>query len=527
MLKHWSKKFQNHKVHYDDIMNYANNYGRLQPLGETVCAPQLVVHFPHVEDAKTTFLAKFEILNTYLIKYIPGQPDGKWCPLPSLLEDYGVTLPQTALDFIVKKVSFPGQELIPREQLGNPISPSTHGLFQPVHDIALRLHKSMTLRDLVQLLNELDLFQQPLLDHLDILVFFKLHTSTLFDKYLRKNLKKITDDQHQPQEIFSHMKFSEIPFSLPFPSSASFSPPSFSRGSVHGKQMDKLVEALSDTHTLLSKIMRGTATYSEIIAEDEEMLQGLDIEREFSTLQEYGQLSNVTQCPCEGLDGVRSMLELFQYTTHITNIRRVCEQYKTLEGCRNDPKLVQLSAIMEKHLKPEDRSKLTPLEAKRKMGEVREILSLGEKKSSKCLDIFSAMSDSAAFYQFVRDKQFYGQQGQVLFTQQYELITAQLQHEEYDESVLNHLLVAFKIISLFMDTKKDFTKLMLDVTALNAEHGFKQLVTVNANITLIRLWFSRAEVRVLFVFVHVCKFFVRMKYVLTNKKKGACTQHVI
>ena len=81
------------------------------------------------------------------------------------------------------------------------------------------------------------------------------------------------------------------------------------------------------------------------------------------------------------------------------------------------------------------RSLLTPLQAAEKMKRVKEILCLEGKMSSRCLDVFAAMRDSAAFYQFVRDKQFFGQQGQAIFLQQYQLITAQLQHEEYDEQV--------------------------------------------------------------------------------------------
>ena len=213
------------------------------------------------------------------------------------------------------------------------------------------------------------------------------------------------------------------------------------------------------------------------------------------------------------------MLELFQYTTHVNNIRSVCGQYK-LKGCLDDPKLKDLCAIMEDHVLSEDRSQLTPLEAKKKMTQVKHILCLGDHTSSKCLEIFAAMADSAAFYQFVRDKQFYGQQGQAIFRQQYELITAQLQHEEYDESVLNHLLVAFKIITPFMDSNKNLTELMQEVTEHNATHGFKQLNTVNSNITLIRLWFSRAEVRgvayIMCHLMHMCATYVHLSEVFQN-----------
>ena len=87
-----------------------------------------------------------------------------------------------------------------------------------------------------------------------------------------------------------------------------------------------------------------------------------------------------------------------------------------------------------------------------------------------------------------------GEEGQAMFQQQYQLITAQLQHEEYNETVLNHLYAAFKIIEPFMDTHQNFQQLMSKVTRLDVTNGVKQLQTVNSNITLIQLWFSRAEV---------------------------------
>ena len=81
-----------------------------------------------------------------------------------------------------------------------------------------------------------------------------------------------------------------------------------------------------------------------------------------------------------------------------------------------------------------------------------------------------------------------------MFQQQYQLITAQLQHEEYNETVLNHLYAAFMFIKPFMDTHQNFHQLMSQVTSLDVTNGLKQLETVNTNITLIQLWFSRAGV---------------------------------
>lgn len=111
-----------------------------------------------------------------------------------------------------------------------------------------------------------------------------------------------------------------------------------------------------------------------------------------------------------------------------------------------------------------------------------------------CLKIFPAVANSAVFYQFIQEKQFVGEEGQALFQQQYQLITAQLQHEEYDDNVLNQLTAAFVFISPFMDREQSFRALMEAVTGLDTSHGLKQLETINENITLVRLWFSRAEV---------------------------------
>ena len=113
-----------------------------------------------------------------------------------------------------------------------------------------------------------------------------------------------------------------------------------------------------------------------------------------------------------------------------------------------------------------------------------------------CLNIFPVVANSAAFYQFIQEKQFTGEKGQALFQQQYQLITAQLQHEEYDDNVLNQLSAAFVFMAPFMDKEQNFQSLMSQVTKLDTSHGLKQLDTVNENITLVRLRFSRAEVRI-------------------------------
>ena len=381
VLQHWKKKFQHHEVTYDEVINYASSHVRFLPLGESVGTPHLVVESALIVSAKTTFLEKFELLNAHLLKYIPGQSEGKWCMLPSLLETYGVVLPQAAQDFIVKKVAFPGEALIPQKQLGTPLHPNTTGLFKPGLKISLRLHKTVTLRELGKVMRDLDPFQEPLLDHLQMLVFFKLHKSSLFDKYLRHFLKKIAEELQEPQELVSLTSFQDIHFSIP--------PPSLARNNSQTMPRDNLVRGLVSTQDLIKKIIFGTATYFEIVAEDEGMLKGLDMEQEFAILHEYGQYNHLTGATCEGLDGVRNLLELFQYTTHINNIRSVCDHYSTLKGCSDGSNLMELYTTIENHVWVEDPTQLKPLEAKEKIKHMKEVFF-----SSKCLEIFADMADS-------------------------------------------------------------------------------------------------------------------------------------
>ena len=59
--------------------------------------------------------------------------------------------------------------------------------------------------------------------------------------------------------------------------------------------------------------------------------------------------------------------------------------------------------------------------------------------------------------------------------------------------VLNHLFTAFRIILPFLDDEQDFESLVMAVNAINISSGQQELRTVNKNIHMVKLWFSRAE----------------------------------
>ena len=452
-------------------------------------ASTLLVEPTTVQKYQNEYLVNFELLNVHLLKYIPDQlEDKEWCTLPELLEEYGLSFPKNISDFIQNKISFPLREgQIPEGHLGFPIHPSTTGQFQPGQNISLRLHQT-TLGELSKVLEDLEVFQKPLIDHLQMLVFFKIKHSILFEKYLQFHLKKVM----KTRQVHTHMPVN-IYMSLPPPMATPTKqiPDDF----TEGLPINEFVQALEKTKSLVFKIMKGEATYSEILANGELLLEELNVEKEFTLFYEFKDIAKVSSADNEGLYGVQNILELFQFTSsHIENIYQACKHYD-FRHCLEDQSLKELIVIMQSFKSEEDKSKVTPRVASKNIKQIKKILCLDKAVSSKCLDIFPAMMESKAFYQFMLEKKFFGKQGPAIFQQQYELITAQLQHEEYEESVLNHLLAAFKVISIFLDTEQNLADLMKKVTALNVEDSLKQLETVNTNINLIRKWFSRVQVR--------------------------------
>jgi len=193
---------------------------------------------------------------------------------------------------------------------------------------------------------------------------------------------------------------------------------------------------------------------------------------------------------CEGLEGISNLLKLLKAMRFITVIKETCEQYH-LEECIRDPDFATLIGIMDLRT---NEAELTLKKATDTMRDIRRILFLKSDDDIEKLQLFAVINESGEFYHFIREKKFVGDEGQTRFRQQYQLITSQLQHEEYDQFVLNDLYTAFELITPFMDTLQKFHSLMQKVSKVSKTFNFSPLKTVNDNISLIILWFSRAEV---------------------------------
>lgn len=486
VLAVWREKFTSKKIDYDAIMLYTEAFSLLNRAATSLSANSLVVDAQYVQAIRTDFLQAFELLNIMLIRYIKDHPGAGHRPLGEILSEYGVEIPPTLLMTIKQHVSFPGESKNSKKKalsLEHSIPASISKTFDPGQDIKLDITTDLDLLQLKNLVRQLTTFLSPVEDNLDLLTFFSQTNSEIFDKYLKHQLKILDSarattekPKDSPRKILPVMEVEKR------------------KEKTVGVSIDMLGEALENTKEFVLRLIQGNAMYTEIIASGSLNLRSMDIDLEFGILNSYAEYALIDMQNAEGLQGIKAMLQLFQYARHIQVIHNVCQQYQ-LEACLVDSDLTELIELVAMLDEAETQNKLTAKDAINRMNKVTELLFLNSKQNTKFLDLFAAVSDSADFHRFiVQEKQFVGKEGKDLFLQQYQLIITHLQHEEYNEVVLNHLFAAFKMITPFTEKDLSFGALMAKVSELNAYDGRRQLDTVNRNINLIRLWFTRAEV---------------------------------
>ena len=414
--------------------------------------------------------------------------------MKTLLAQYEVLIPPKLLESMNTWVVFPQKHIMTAA-----VSSSRR---KHKWKNAISVRRKCSERIIDEILNETKHFLEPLLvpiNHLKILVFYTLHSSFLFNKHLDIQLYQVCNPHAASKEasaVHENLEFVIIePISIL-----------------------TLKEALQRTERLLWEVIQGRATYGEVTAEEEIHLDDLDIEREFEVLKKSKSIlchldetesqglnkGSDTKLP-EGLNGLKSMLELIKYACHIRVLKNILELFQ-LEQCIKDTSFMQIDEIAAQLEDVRCKKALTPLTANEQLGIIKGALCVKPEMSSDNFSFLGTILDSHDFFQFIFRKHFFGEKGQLAFRQLYELITQQLQHMDYEEYVLNHLLGAFKFISPFVTLKAQekqngtismFKSLMEQVMELDRRSGPKQLETVNRNMHLIQLWFSQAEVKLL------------------------------
>ena len=311
--------------------------------------------------------------------------------------------------------------------------------------------------------SEIKTYLEPMALSLDVLVFFQLHRSCLFEQYLTKS----KDDDLVTTET---------------------------------DQRIRLNTSVLLTVAFLWRLCHGSATVSEV--EFASPLSDMTVEEKerlklFSESQVFLEQFHEHKQECVGPDGISAALKLFEIKDNIPVIVEACQQVG-LQQILSDPQLQKLVNLQSELQSKDYRQNLTMAEAISMLTEVRDILQIKKPGYKDIFKLFGEIKDSGAFFGFAEEQKFTGVSGRNRFRTRHRIVTTELQHEQYNEKLLDHLLGCFEYVEPFLAKPSSLKELMERVTSLsNIPNGIKQLKTVNAGIVLVRHWF---EVRLFSIF---------------------------
>ena len=255
--------------------------------------------------------------------------------------------------------------------------------------------------------------------------------------------------------------------------------------------VESFANAVSQTYCWLENVIQEKSTFADIKPIFELLdLRVLNIDLIKSQFRKFPGFSTLTQ-DLNFMD----MFELLQYRVHLPAIKGVCDAY-VLTGCIDSPEYKRINQYSEKLMNEVLVNSLTIHDASNFLTDLRKCLSGA---SPRRLRIFDVMLSAKEFYNFLTDpeNEYYKPERRKLFFDEIQIITGDLQNEDYNDKILSHLLIAYNFIIPFCFKEHSFKELMKLIASENFKNGedsgFEQLETVNRNIQQIRLWFIRSR----------------------------------
>ena len=265
--------------------------------------------------------------------------------------------------------------------------------------------------------------------------------------------------------------------------------------------LQDFIRAVKLTTDFLEKFKHSRVTYKELKRLEFLNLRKAKRESEIALLQRFYEEKNEEFS--DFLTQLRDMSNLLDTLKLIPGITKVFCTFH-MQNCTTDSGYQTLVELGEQFSSDEERDNLTGAVASARMKDVLTIIYPLELQQ---LELFSVVGRSEEFYEFLKTIE---QQGAERFHDLHQLITQFMQHEEYNDAVLNQLPHAREYMLPFLDQEQDFNSLLQRVKAMcdrvTASEDFSDLETVNTNMNLIRLWFSKAEVSWFTQYEHVPSF---------------------
>ena len=367
----------------------------------------------------------------------------------NILRKYHVSLPQDLHQEMKVYVAFPKDRL--SEDFKDYHIPEGNS------PVKLKLSKMLTLAMLEEFNKNLARFLEPLhsaflhhqhgktITYQDVLLYFHDVKSELFRSYLEIELRK---------------------------------------NGPANRGISWLKDALSEVIERFRRILNGSATFSDMPSETSSRTT---IKAEIELLQRFEGFSGYqASTAMSHFENMLVLSSLLPYLLALTDIFEMYEELQTF-SCDAVQKLKDIVHSLD------DRSALQLYEATEKLSVVKDILHLKGDRW-EYLKIIYSLKDSTELHAFLAEIGCLGESGREVFEQKYRLVTQQLQGEEYQQNVLNQLYAVYQFFAPLFDENQTFDEFIGKVSAMDPAMVIQPLNTVNRNVDVIKLWFSRTEV---------------------------------
>ena len=299
----------------------------------------------------------------------------------------------------------------------------------PSEHIQLRLRKALSLDQIQEIGNEIESYFDEVREIIPLLVYFKVHRNQIFSTHMNLALKLFSSS-----DTVVGSKITEI-------------------------NLAHLRTALETVKEVLINVLCGKETVKAITANGALDLKEIDVKYELQVLANSPILGERSYSAYE-ISRIGNVLSVIKYLEFAKIIWHVCSQYN-LKICLKDNDLLWLRDRAAKHTGDNKNYQLTPNDATSLLGIIKMHL---HTENPHLFTVFNAVQESEEFYHFLKENKFTKDKGYALFKQQFALVRDQLQSEDYNDVVLNHLFVAFEFISPFLQPKQTFCELMVSVS---------------------------------------------------------------
>lgn len=273
-------------------------------------------------------------------------------------------------------------------------------------------------------------------------------------------------------------------------------------------QFKQLASCFSKIKNLLNQLLT-----SELITHDQITIEGrVDIKRVYKYLNEdferiYNAVAYEEEQSTSSLCGVKSMINLREALPTVGIVLKVCDELH-LTGCTEDPKFIYLKDIYSSNVIEEEisMSSLSVKAATEYMKVVEDYLHYNEMLKLKLSPLFQCVLNARTFCDFIQDQFFSGnhtvESATDSFRTWHQIISTQIQNEDFEEQVLREISHAFACIIPFIDKRQSFDTLITKVLLVDPSNNFLELQTMTENMHIIKRWSVQAEVRKILADIH-------------------------